>query len=740
MANPASLLFSSPKSDVQGGARRRKRIADAINLVYLAEEFTHSVFAVLVWRSRLPGMSSFIPGSSQAYKGMRRTLPLLPPCVVSLLIFLLAGCGSNSQPFNDTPAITNLFPSSAAAGGPSFTLNVTGTGFIAQSLVYWNNAQLTTSFNADTLQLSASVPASDIAGAGVAQVVVVSPAPGGGMSNATTFTINPASNAVPTIASLSPSSTAVGVLPPNSALLVNGTNFIQSSAVAFNGVSRAANFVGATQISVPLSSADVAANATISVTVFNPAPGGGVSNAVSFVVGTGHALRLKSAALAAGVSFPQIVSANANGGASNGQSSAPAIGAGGRFVAFYSTATNLVSGPSGNIFVRDTCLGVENCTPQTIAADLAADGSAPNGAAAASAAISADGRFVAFASRATNLLPETVAVPPGATQVYLRDLCAGPNAPIDCVPGTQLISSATGGAAANAPSASPSMSADGRYVAFVSSADNLSGGADAHGLFVRDTCAGPTAPSLCAPKTYAAPVTSAPSASGAVTAPAISAGGRYLTFVLGESSSPPISRILEADMCLGPDAPPSCQPSLIEVSVSADGSELAGASSAPSISADGRFVAFAWQKAGNAPQLFLRDNCLGASKAASCVPDTSLLAQNAAAPSISSSGRYVSYVAFSASIAPPASGASAAAVGALYIYDTCFGAGAACVPQATAVNGDPAVSSAAPFIADAARLAPMNADASFIVFSTSAAIPALPLGGLGDVLLSVTPF
>ena len=665
---------------------------------------------------------------------MRPAPRLLPACAISLLVLLLAGCSSNSQPFNDTPAITNLFPSSAAAGGPAFTLNVTGTGFIAQSLVYWNNTQLTTTFNSDTLQLSASVPASDIAGAGVAQVVVVSPAPGGGMSNASTFTINPAPNPVPTIASLTPSSAAVGVLPPSGALLVNGTNFISSSVVAFNGVSRSTNFVSATQLSVPLSSADVAANATISVTASNPAPGGGVSNAASFVVGTGHAVRLKSAALAAGVSFPQLISANSSGGASNGRSSAPAISADARFVAFYSTATNLIAaGPSGNIFVRDACLGAANCTPQTVAADLAADGSAPNGAAVAGVAISADGRFVSFASAATNLLADAVSAPPGTTQVYLRDLCAGPHAPANCVPRTVLVSSANG-APSSVPSALPSMSADGRFVAFVSAATNLSNGFDARGLFVRDTCAGPAAPSLCAPKTYTVPLQAA-SPSSVVIAPAISADGRYVAFVLGDSSSPQVSRVLQADMCLGPDAPSPCQPSLINISVGADGSELDAANSAPSISADGRFVAFLSQMPGGAPRVFLRDNCLGASATPSCVPATSLLAQNAATPSIQSSARYVSYVAFSASNASSPAGA-----GALYVYDTCFGASAACIPQAHAVNGDPAVSSAAPFLADRTNSAPIDADASFIVFSTSAAIPALPMSGLGDVLLSVTPF
>ena len=165
----------------------------------------------------------------------RATFASAAACAL-VVLSLLAGCGSNTQPFNDTPAVINLFPTNATAGGPTFTLNISGTGFIAASTAFWNNTQLTTTFNSNTLQISASIPASFIANAGVAQVTVVSPAPGGGISNAITFTINPPSNPAPTISSLNPSSTPLNVLPANNVLLVNGTNFVQSSVAAFNGV------------------------------------------------------------------------------------------------------------------------------------------------------------------------------------------------------------------------------------------------------------------------------------------------------------------------------------------------------------------------------------------------------------------------------------------------------------------------------------------------------------------------
>ncbi len=656
--------------------------------------------------------------------------------VVSTLgiFLLLAGCGSNTPPYNDTPTIANLFPSSTTAGGPSFALNIAGNGYISTSTAYWNNTQLTTTFNATTLQLSALVPASDIASPGLAQVIVVTPTPGGGMSNAAAFTINAAQNPVPTISSLSPPSTPVGVLPLNNLLLVNGTNFVQASMVAFNGNSRATTFVSSAQLSVLMSTSDVAANTTITVTVSNPQPGGGVSNAVSWNVGTGSAARLKSSVLASGAQFPQIVSASALGDASNGKSAAAAIDAEGRFIAFYSSATNLVAqGGFGNIFVRDTCLGEADCSPQTIAVDLASDGSAPNGPAGMQVAISGDGRFVAFASSATNLVAGGEASTAPQSSVYVRDVCIGSNAPPGCVRHTQLVSARAGSNVARRPGESPSLSVDGRFIAFVSSsADLVAGRASPGGVFVADTCAGPSATIACVAKTYAVTSIDTSLQGDSFATPVISPDGRYVAFVVESSSAPTASQVLLADMCLGIDAIASCKQSLSKVSVSADGSDLAGLNVFPSISADGRLVAFESQT-GATPNVFLRDTCLGVSAGTKCVPSTMLLLEKASTPSISSAGRYVGYVSTSAAISAPGTGS-------LYVYDTCFGATPVCGPQSYAVNGSSVVSNALPFAVSASSSLPMSSDGSFIAFSTSVAIGGLPLNGQGDVLLSITPF
>jgi len=90
---------------------------------------------------------------------------------------------------NPVPSLTALSPSSATHGGPSFTLTITGSNFVSGCAAKWNGSGLKTTF-VNSGKVTATVPASDIANAGTASVTVVNPTPGGGTSNALTFTIN----------------------------------------------------------------------------------------------------------------------------------------------------------------------------------------------------------------------------------------------------------------------------------------------------------------------------------------------------------------------------------------------------------------------------------------------------------------------------------------------------------------------------------------------------------------------
>lgn len=204
---------------------------------------------------------------------------------------------------------------------------------------------------------------------------------------------------------------------------------------------------------------------------------------------------------------PSIVriSVAPDGNQGNGSSVKPSISADGRFVAFRSSARNLVAGTdnSTHVFLRDTCQGAPpGCAPLTIQVSIAPDGSQANNG-GDEPAISADGRFVAFASAAANLVPGDTN---GLTDVFLRDTCQ--TAPPGCVPATTRVSVASDGSEANENSGQPTISADGRFVAFASFASNLVIGDTniRQDVFLRDTCQ--TAPPACIPSTTRISVTS----------------------------------------------------------------------------------------------------------------------------------------------------------------------------------------------------------------------------------------
>jgi subtilisin len=92
--------------------------------------------------------------------------------------------------YNRAPTLTSISPATAIAGGVAFTLTVSGTNFTASSVARWNGvAQPTTFVNATLVR--ASVAADDVSAAGIAQVTVFTPQPGGGMSAALVFTTVP---------------------------------------------------------------------------------------------------------------------------------------------------------------------------------------------------------------------------------------------------------------------------------------------------------------------------------------------------------------------------------------------------------------------------------------------------------------------------------------------------------------------------------------------------------------------
>jgi len=320
------------------------------------------------------------------------------------------------------------------------------------------------------------------------------------------------------------------------------------------------------------------------------------------------------------------VSVAGDGTQANDYSMDPSISADGRCVAFYSRATNLVSGDTnsrGDVFVHDRQTG------QTTRVSVASDSTQGN-ALSLYPSISADGRFVAFASHANNLVSgdtngggdifvhdrqtaqtTRVSVATGGVQGAGDDRCERPaisadglyvafnSYASDLVPGdtngtydifvhdrqtvqTLRVSVAGDGTQADGRSDGASISGDGRFVAFISTASNLVLG-DTNGYedaFVHDLQTGETERVSIA--------SGGAQADGVSFDVSISAGGRCVAFASGASNLVPghtngMCDIFVHDRDTG---------KTVLLSVSSDAQQAGGGSGDTSISADGRYVAF----------------------------------------------------------------------------------------------------------------------------------------------------
>ncbi len=182
-----------------------------------------------------------------------------------------------------TPAVTGINPASVTAGSPAFTLSVSGTNFATGSdgaVVRWNSSDLSTTRISSTT-LTAAVPASLVATSGTATVSVRN---GSGLwapvSNSVTFSVVAAA---PVVSSLSPTFVWGGCVRTDLVLTVTGSNFVSGSRIVINGGEKTNTaFVTATQLSVPLTAADMALPVTsLTISVKNPPFPGGAASAGS---------------------------------------------------------------------------------------------------------------------------------------------------------------------------------------------------------------------------------------------------------------------------------------------------------------------------------------------------------------------------------------------------------------------------------------------------------------------------
>ncbi|MFI5364832.1 MAG: TolB family protein [Candidatus Binatia bacterium] len=289
----------------------------------------------------------------------------------------------------------------------------------------------------------------------------------------------------------------------------------------------------------------------------------------------------------------ELVSVNDAGIQANADShalgDAPAINGDGEVVAFYSDATNLVAGDANgqtDVFVRLRGPG------KTQIVSLAADGSQGNGP-SLSPSISADARYVAFQSLASNLVSDDTNQ---VADIFVRDLVAN---------ATERVCDQIQG---NNYSYGPSISADGNFVAFTSAATNLVPHDTNHHLDVF----------VCNRQTGAIDIVSISTGgvqgNGDSILPAISADGRFVAFKSVASNLVPndnngVADVFVRDRLMGTTE---------RVSVNTRGGDSDGASFPPSIDYAGRFVAFGSEADNLVPHdandfsdVFVRDRQIG---------------------------------------------------------------------------------------------------------------------------------
>ena len=376
-----------------------------------------------------------------------------------------------------------------------------------------------------------------------------------------------------------------------------------------------------------------------------------------------------------GTSPIALVSVDPNGVEANIASHAPAISSDGRYVVFYSSATNLVAGDTNNeddVFVRDMDLGI---TSRVSVSPAGTEGNNSSGA----PAISPDGQHITFGSSATNLVAGDTN---GNSDIFVRDMDLGI---------TSRVSVSTAGTEANAYSETPAISADGRYVVFQSYATNLVVG-DTNGnsdIFVRDMDLG---------------ITSRVSVSTAGTEsdkhcyrPTISSDGQYVIFQsvasnLVADDTNGNSDIFVRDMDLGITS---------RVSVSTAGTEANNSCNYPALSSDGRYVVFQSNATNlvvgdtnNEGDVFVCDMDLGITSRVSVSTVGTEASQESYWPAISSDGRYVVFETFATNlVAGDTNGKADIFVRDMNLGITSRVSVSTAGTQANGYIGDPAISS-----------------------------------------------
>jgi hypothetical protein len=455
---------------------------------------------------------------------------------------------------NPVPTASTISPAAVGAGTTAPTLlTVTGTGFVPTSQIVLNGTPRATTFAGST-SIAAQLSASDMAAAGIQQLQVINPAPVGGTSfPMLAFAVDPDSVAptgLPEILDYAPDGTqANNGICGGVANCQNGTLGLTLSTSGPSS-SQTGQFMAFASSSSNLTTNQTTSSSNIFyrdsclsasttnscvpvTTIVNTAANGGAANGPSSeptidgggdrVAYTSKATNLINYASFANVpsgtrqvysqpvctstpascitanDLATLISLGADGNPGNGDSYNPVISPDGQYVAFVSLATNLVAGVSVDgftpqVYLRATC-GIlppavnAGCTPTTYLVS-SVNGATPGNGPSSHPSIALTGLFVSFSSTASNL---GVPNPSARSEVYEQSTCVTTIGQTGntCAPSLSLISTPDGTTPADGQSVESSLSSDGRFVAFASTATNLGTNPGAfQQIYARDTCTG----------------------------------------------------------------------------------------------------------------------------------------------------------------------------------------------------------------------------------------------------------
>jgi len=583
---------------------------------------------------------------------------------------------------NPVPTASAILPAAVGAGTTAPTsLTVTGTGFVPTSQIVLNGTPRATTFTSST-SIAAQLSASDMAAAGIQQLQVINPAPVGGTSfPMLPFAVDPGSVAptgLPELLDYAPDGTQAnngicgGVANCQSGTLglnlsTSGPSSSQTGQfVAF--ASASSNLVtNQNSASSNIFYRDSCLSASTSnscvpvTTIVNTAANGLAANGPSSeptIDGGGDRVAYTSKATnlinyanvpsgarqvysqpvctsttaggcVAANDLATLISLGADGtNPGNGDSYNPVISPDGQYVAFVSVATNLVAGVSVDgftpqIYLRSTC-GIlppavtAGCTPTTYLIS-SANGVTPGNGPSSHPSIGLTGLFVSFSSTASNLGTPN---PSARSEVYEQSTCVTTLGQTGntCAPSLSLISTPDGTTPADGQSGESSISSDGRFVAFTSTATNLGTNPGAfQQIYARDTCTGFVVGTVttCAPATRlvstsdgttpAQGLSEYPSVNQCGSGVTTTCGtGQFIAFAslatnLASNVQNGVENIFVRNTCEATAATssnttstPACTPATVLVSQPAGTSPppADGSSYAPSISGDGHVLSF----------------------------------------------------------------------------------------------------------------------------------------------------